>query len=285
MKAPVRSFEALAVRGPERVEFARVELPEPGPDQVLIEVSACGICGSDLRLYREGEMEAAFFGHEFSGRVVSVGSGVEDFKTGDRVAAGLARACGICEPCQRGFPNYCVSSANQFYPGGFAQYCLANCAQGFKPIIRIPDAIDDVRATLFEPLSCAMRIATRVTVARGSRVLVLGLGMMGMLAALLLKKSTPGVCIVGADTSAACAVRSWRCGPKRERSRKTVQAFGSARSFLNRDRAESSSSFLVADRVSSVMRCTARRLRSTCTARSPIPATTPAESKSTKKAN
>jgi 2-desacetyl-2-hydroxyethyl bacteriochlorophyllide A dehydrogenase len=203
MNTAMRSCEALAVRGPERVEFARVELPEPGPDQVLIEVSACGICGSDLRLYRQGEMEAAFFGHEFSGKVVSVGTGVEDFKTGDRIAAGLARACGHCEPCQRGFPNYCVLSTNQFYPGGFAQFCLVSCAQDFRPIIRIPDAIDDVRATLFEPLSCAMRISTRVAVARGSRVLVLGLGMMGMLAALLLKKSTPEICIVGADTSSS----------------------------------------------------------------------------------
>ncbi|MCF8159882.1 MAG: alcohol dehydrogenase catalytic domain-containing protein [Polaromonas sp.] len=202
MNTAVRSCEALTILGPERVEFARVDVPEPGQDQVLIEVSACGICGSDLRLYRQGEMEPAFFGHEFSGKVVSVGKGVEDFKIGDRIAAGLAHACGHCEPCQRGFPNYCLVSANQYNPGGFAQYSLANCAQGFRPIIKIPDAIDDVRATLFEPLSCAMRIATRVAVARGSRVLVLGLGMMGMLAALLLKKSTPDVCIIGADTSA-----------------------------------------------------------------------------------
>jgi threonine dehydrogenase-like Zn-dependent dehydrogenase len=202
MNLAVRSCEALGIRGPGQVEFGKLDLPEPGPDQVLVEVSACGICGSDLRLYREGEMESAFFGHEFSGKVVSVGSGVGDFKTGDRIAAGLARACGHCEPCQRGLPNYCVLSAKQFYPGGFAQYCLVSCADGFRPIIRIPDAISDVRATLFEPLSCAMRIATRITVARGSRVLVIGLGMMGMLAALLLKKSTPEVFIVGADTSA-----------------------------------------------------------------------------------
>lgn len=202
MNTTMQSCKVLAVRGPGQVEFRKLDLPEPGPDQVLVEVSACGICGSDLRIYRQGETESSFFGHEFSGKVVSVGSGVEDFKAGDRIAAGLARACGHCEACQRGLPNYCVLSTNQFYPGGFAQYCLVSCAEGFRPIIKIPDAIGDVRATLFEPLSCAMRIATRVTVARGSRVLVLGLGMMGMLAALLLKKSIPEVCIVGADTSA-----------------------------------------------------------------------------------
>ncbi len=202
MKTAMRSCEALAIRGPELVEFVRVDMPEPGQDQVLIEVSACGICGSDLRPYRQGEMKYEFFGHEFSGKVVSVGKNVEDFKIGDRIAAGLEQACGHCEPCQRGFPNYCVLSANQFYPGGFAQYSLVNCAQGFRPIIKIPDAIDDVRATLYEPLSCAMRIATRVAVPRGSRVLVIGLGMMGMLAALLIKKSSPDVYIVGADTSA-----------------------------------------------------------------------------------
>ena len=139
MKTPMRSFQALAIGGPERIEFTQIDLPEPGDDQVLIDVRACGICGSDLRLYRQGEMDSAFFGHEFSGKVVSVGTAIEDFKVGDRIAAGLARACGHCEPCQRGFPNYCVLSKNQFYPGGFAQYCLVSCTQGFRPIVKIPD--------------------------------------------------------------------------------------------------------------------------------------------------
>ena len=200
MKNQTRSFQALTIGGPERVEYVHLRIPEPQADQVLVEVRACGICGSDLRLYRQGEIDSAFFGHEFSGTVVAVGSNIADYHPGDRISAGLSSGCGTCEPCNRGLPNFCRRSQNQFHPGGFAEFCMVTCAEGFRPIVRIPDALDDIRATLFEPLSCAMRISSRIAAARGARILILGLGMMGVLSGLLFKKSTQGVFIVGADT-------------------------------------------------------------------------------------
>jgi threonine dehydrogenase-like Zn-dependent dehydrogenase len=200
MSAERRGNRALRIAGPERLEFATGEIGEPGPDQVLVQVSACGICGSDLRPYRNGLLDLPFFGHEFSGFVRSAGSGIADFDPGDRVASGLARGCGACEACLRGHPNYCEKTRGHYSPGGFAEYCLVTCAGGARPLIKIPDDLDFARATLFEPLSCAMRIEERAEAKEGARVLVIGLGMMGVLTALLIKLRRRDVYVVGADS-------------------------------------------------------------------------------------
>lgn len=194
------SSKGLILRGPEQVELFDCAVDPPGPNQVLVKVSACGICGSDLRPYYQGKIDTTYFGHEFSGSVIALGSDIDDFHTGDRVASGLASGCGKCAACSRGLPNYCEYSRNQFIPGGFSEYCLVTCAEGCRPLIRLPDTLDDFRGTLFEPLSCAMRIADTAKAAPGSRILVIGLGMMGLLSGLLLKKNVPEASIMGADT-------------------------------------------------------------------------------------
>ena len=190
----------LRIRGPELLEFIDRTIAEPEANQVLVEVSACGICGSDLRPYRKGELDFPYFGHEFSGIVAAVGGEIGDFHPGDRVASGLALGCGSCDPCLRGFPNFCERARDQFLPGGFAKYCLVTCAEGCRPLIGIPDSLDDIRATCFEPLSCAMRIVERADAVPGARILILGLGMMGVLSGLLFKNKSPGSHVVGADT-------------------------------------------------------------------------------------
>jgi threonine dehydrogenase-like Zn-dependent dehydrogenase len=85
-------------------------------------------------------------------------------------------------------------------PGGFSEFCLVTCAEGCRPLIKIPASLDHARATLFEPLSCAMRIVERAEAVAKSRILILGLGMMGLLAGLLLKRNSPGSLVVGADS-------------------------------------------------------------------------------------
>ncbi len=199
MNAGKRANPTLLVSGPGLLEFVDGEIGEPDADQVLVAITACGICGSDLRPYRTGVMDLPYFGHEFAGIVAATGSGILDLHPGDRVASGLALGCGSCDACLRGFPNFCEKSRAPFSPGGFARFCLATCTDGFRPLIRISDSLDDIRATCFEPLSCAMRIVERAEAAAGSRVLVLGLGMMGVLSALLLKRNSPGSLVAGAD--------------------------------------------------------------------------------------
>jgi L-iditol 2-dehydrogenase len=200
MTENTKSIQALTISGPEHVEFVQMEIPEPQADQILVGVRACGICGSDLRQYRHGKIDSAFFGHEFSGTVVATGANITDFQPGDRIAAGLSKGCGYCESCKRGFPNFCPRSKNQFSPGGFSEFCLVTCEKDFRPIVKIPDTLDYIRASLLEPLSCAMRISSRVNVEPCSRILILGLGMMGLMSGLLFKKFTTNSFIVGADT-------------------------------------------------------------------------------------
>jgi threonine dehydrogenase-like Zn-dependent dehydrogenase len=196
-----RYAQALRPACARVIERYRFELPLPGADQVLVAVRACGICGSDLRLYRNGSGAGTYFGHEFSGLVVEAGSAVGDFLVGDRVAGGMFRGCGVCPACRSGSPNFCAHSRSPFAPGGFSDLCMVSCAGGSRFLTRLPDELNDVEATLIEPLSCAMRIHERAGAKDGDRVLVIGLGMMGLLCGLLLKRSLPRVRIVGADTN------------------------------------------------------------------------------------
>jgi hypothetical protein len=93
--------------------------PKIGPDQVLIEVQACGICGSDMHFYETDQQDymlypgltkfPAIIGHEFSGKVVEVGKAVTDLKVGDPVTVEEMIWCGYCTPCRNGFPNHCVN--------------------------------------------------------------------------------------------------------------------------------------------------------------------------------
>ncbi|MGQ9627919.1 MAG: scyllo-inosose 3-dehydrogenase [Anaerolineae bacterium] len=120
-------------RYPElRVE--EVEKPKIKPDEVLIRVRACGVCGSDMHFY-ETDSEGyilypgltkfpAILGHEFSGQVVEVGSEVKDLKVGDRVTVEEMIWCGYCTPCRSGFPNHCTNLEEIGFTinGAFAEY-------------------------------------------------------------------------------------------------------------------------------------------------------------------
>ena len=191
----------LRVTGPEKVEFERQPVSRPQPNQILVEVFACGVCGSDLRYFRQGVSSYPYFGHEFSGVVRECGSEIDDFKSGDRITTGLVRGCGICDPCKSGFPNFCRQALSPYSPGGFSEFCLITCADGCRPLTKIPDQLDSILATLHEPLSCAMRIRERAAAKKGARALVLGLGMMGSVSGLLLKRMDSLGELVGADTN------------------------------------------------------------------------------------
>ncbi|MGB0387974.1 MAG: zinc-dependent alcohol dehydrogenase family protein [Ardenticatenaceae bacterium] len=162
-----------------------VELPEPaiGPDDLLIQVKAAGICGTDIHILK-GEYALARFpmvpGHEFSGQVVAVGDNVTRFKPGDRVTADPNIPCNRCENCQRNEPNQCqnlgVVGVNR--DGAFAEY------------ISVPESvtfsIGDMSykdAALIEPLACVAWGLQRVQIQAGDRVLIFGAGPMGALLA------------------------------------------------------------------------------------------------------
>ena len=166
----------------------QVDVPSPGPDEVLIKVRAAGICGTDLHIFK-GEYEAEYPiipGHEFSGEVAAVGANVRNFKVGDRVTADPNIPCNRCVYCQRNEPNQCknLRAIGVTRSGGFAEYVLAPEGNVFS----IGD-ISYSAAALIEPLACVVWGQMRVDVQPGDSALVFGAGPMGCLVAQALKQA------------------------------------------------------------------------------------------------
>jgi alcohol dehydrogenase, propanol-preferring len=158
LKACILESPAPVDRRPLR--YVDVADPAPGADELLVRVSACGVCRTDLHVV-EGELAVRLApvipGHQIVGRIEALGSGVEGFAIGDRVGvAWLHRTCGVCEFCRSGRENLCV--APQFtgwtVNGGYAEYAVAPAAF----VYRMPDGFADLEAA---PLLCAGIIGYR----------------------------------------------------------------------------------------------------------------------------
>ncbi|MFC1963277.1 zinc-binding dehydrogenase [Chloroflexota bacterium] len=178
-----------------------IERPEPmvndGHD-VLIEVGACGICGSDLDTYLSEDRMISLIsrygwprilGHEIAGIVREVGKEVTDFKSGDRVASDVAPPCGFCFFCSRGNPNLCDNTFDNLLgigmDGGYARYVLVTPHYLFK----LPDTVTFEEAAMLEPVGVAVRAMERSNIKPGDTAVIIGPGPLGILAAMLLKRS------------------------------------------------------------------------------------------------
>jgi (R,R)-butanediol dehydrogenase/meso-butanediol dehydrogenase/diacetyl reductase len=174
-----------------RVEDAP-EPGAPGPGEVIIQVGACGICGTDLEEYRAGplfipvgtpnpltgRMAPLILGHEFAGEVVEVGRGVADFKAGDHLAPDVLITCGECYWCQRHQLPLCdkLAALGLMGDGGLAEYCRLPVNMAVK----VPNGLSDDHAALAEPLSVAVRAARRGRLLAGETVAVFGGGTIGL---------------------------------------------------------------------------------------------------------
>lgn len=176
-------MQAARIVEPFQTEVVELSQPAIGPDDLLIQVKAAGICGTDIHILK-GEYAFARFpmvpGHEFSGEVVAVGDNVTRFKPGDRVTADPNIPCNRCESCQRNEPNQCENLAviGVTRDGAFAEYVSAPEAVTFP--------IGDMSfsdAALIEPLACVAWGLQRVQIQAGNRVLIFGAGPMGALLA------------------------------------------------------------------------------------------------------
>jgi threonine dehydrogenase-like Zn-dependent dehydrogenase len=164
--------------------------PEPGPGELLLEVSHCGICGSDLHFLLEwGGRSGVIEGHEYSGTVAALGSGVSDWAVGDRVIGGPSPKCGRCEYCLAHRTSLCVERGgvggdDGTWQGAFAGYKTVRAAEA----LRVPDGLSLKHAALTEPLAVALHGITRAGGARpGTRWLVTGGGPIGFLSVAALK--------------------------------------------------------------------------------------------------
>ncbi len=165
-----------------RVENA--PMPTVGPKDVLINVKACGVCGTDVHIY-EGDKGAAevtpptILGHEFSGIVTEIGSEVTNVRIGDRVCIDPNCYCGTCDFCRNGIAHYCTDMIGYgtTVNGGFAEYCSVNCRQVYK----LGDNTTFEQGAMAEPVACCLHGMDMCNIKPGSSVVVIGGGMIGLL--------------------------------------------------------------------------------------------------------
>ena len=182
-----------AVKVAEDRRLVLVECPalEPAPGQALVEVAYCGICGSDLHFRDVPELFPAGTvpGHEFSGRIVSLGDGVRGWSAGDRVCVLPFGQCGKCATCRAGNEQVCPHAVTGGVglgtgrPGAYAGQVVVD----ERMLFSLPDSVDDRAGTLVEPLAVATRAVDVARVDPDEPVLVLGAGPIGLLTALVLR--------------------------------------------------------------------------------------------------
>lgn len=207
MKNIEHRMQAAFLPGNSTVEMKEVEIPTPGPGQVLVRTKSSTICGSDIRaIYREhlGKGPEAYqnkvAGHEPCGQIVKCGNGMRRFKEKDRVVIYHISGCGLCNDCRRGYMISCSSPARAAYgwqrDGGMAPYILAD----EKDCVLLPNELtytDGAQiacgfGTVYEGLE-------KIGICGNDQVLAVGLGPVG-LAALMLAKALGATKLVGVDT-------------------------------------------------------------------------------------
>jgi len=180
-------MKAALFDSPGRMTVGQVELAPCGPDDIIVKVHACGICGSDVRNFRTGlkaDVGAQVMGHEFTGTVTETGTAVTRFRPGDRVAVAPDVSCGSCYYCRRGLVNLCDHHRmiGTHWPGGFAEYVhLPKVVLEHGMVHPIPDGLSLDDAALSEPASSVLAAQENARVGLGDTVLVIGDGPIGCL--------------------------------------------------------------------------------------------------------
>lgn len=193
-----------------------VEIPEPGPDEILVKTKAVGICASDVHYYLEGRIgsyivnEPLILGHETSGIVARAGKNVAHLKEGDRVALEPGVPCGCTNYVKEGLYNLCPSI--QFFAtppvhGTFAEYFVHNANFAFK----LPDHVSFEEGAMCEPLSVGIHAARQGSIGLGSRVLITGAGPIGLVNTLCAKAAGAGIIAV-VETHANRVALAKECG-------------------------------------------------------------------------
>lgn len=198
-----RTVTAAYVQVPFQIEFRQVELPPPGAGQVLLEITACGICGHDLEIAGELATEPRAFGHEIAGIVAEVGEGVTNVAVGDPVALESSSFCSVCEDCRNGRVDLCRHSVG-FWGGlaqGFAEYMLTPA----KSCCLARD-LDPTAAMMGEPAAVALDMIRLAEIGLTDRVLLVGAGAIGLMALPIVRRLTAGPVVAAGRAAGKLAV-------------------------------------------------------------------------------
>ena len=185
---PVGKMPAAVYIGDGEIVVRELDIPVPGPTDALVEVSHCGICGTDLHLVLEKYARPqSVLGHEWAGTIAAVGESVQGWELGARVVQNPTPGCGECRACKRGRPSVCLRREPpdllDFAHGAFCRYKLVPASR----LLRVPDSLSTRAAALTEPTAIAIHTVNLSAAQPGDRVLVTGGGPVGLLTTAVLR--------------------------------------------------------------------------------------------------
>ncbi len=206
--APAATMAAAVFHGPGSIQVETVPVPEVGDSDVLLRITAAGICGSDLHTYRTGMFghDGMVMGHELCGVVERKGAAVDGIEVGTRATGFSIGTCGKCYWCLHGQPRMCPELFPNYTgygrPGAMAECMLIQDAVAGVNVFPIPDSLSDEEAALAEPLGTALYGVRRTRVHEGDRVIVIGAGTLGTLT-IQAVKAVPGTTVLVSEPSEA----------------------------------------------------------------------------------
>jgi 2-desacetyl-2-hydroxyethyl bacteriochlorophyllide A dehydrogenase len=210
---PVKAF---VVTGPGECSIQNVEAPAPKPVEVVVDVARVGVCGTDVEFFT-GEMaylhdgHSAYpmrLGHEWCGVVAAAGNGVDQSWLGRRVIGDTMLGCGHCHRCRSGRQHLCEHRTEVGISGGQAGALAEQLVVPASSLRELPDAVDDAAGAMVEPGGNALRAVWAADLHAPDRVLVLGPGTIGLLAAQFARAAGAEVHVVGKPDSSLSFARS-----------------------------------------------------------------------------
>ncbi len=175
------------------VRLEEIPTPQIAPGELLVKVLASGICGSDVMEWYRTRKAPRVLGHEITGEIVEVGSGVDRYKIGDRVFVSHHVPCNTCRYCLNGYHTVCDTlRSTNFDPGGFSEYIRIPKLNVDRGVFLLPDEVTFEDGVFIEPLACVLRGQRLAKFSPGQTVLVVGSGISGVLHIALARASGAG---------------------------------------------------------------------------------------------
>ncbi|MCI0345567.1 MAG: alcohol dehydrogenase catalytic domain-containing protein [Chloroflexi bacterium] len=217
-------MRAFVVSGPRQTDIVEVEPPRAGPGQVVVDVALAGVCGTDVEIFT-GELaylhdgRARYpvrLGHEWCGTVSALGEGTDPSWLGRRVTGDTMIGCGACRRCLAGRHWLCQSRSEIGIRGSVGGALAEQLALPAAALHELPDTVDDRAAALVEPGANALRAVLGAGLSPGQRLLVMGLGTIGLVAAMFARSRGVEVHVLGRSqrsldrARALCLDRVWR---------------------------------------------------------------------------
>ena len=173
-------MQALVFNGPHEIEVEELSLPKLLPNELLIDIDGCGVCGTDFHIF-EGNAPAkspVVLGHEYTGTIIDSGSKFNKYNVGDKIAVNPNIHCGYCSWCRSGKINLCenLKALGVTINGGMAQYSVVPITQAHL----LPNNFPYSKSVFAEPVSCCIHGINQANITPGSKVVIIGAGTIGL---------------------------------------------------------------------------------------------------------